>query len=148
MKRPTSHSSSSDTEHFSLSGGCIASTISSRNLPTSASPPSTLQILQQQSSTQMVFLRSKTEVKHILSQSSRRLKELLDDELFWLFIKSKLERLHLRKCTFDPYYSVSFSNILKFLKSEHLSKSYFRFAFQFNDYITQWDLYDEVSNPC
>jgi hypothetical protein len=152
MKRSTSYPDSYDIEPRSLSTNSNESAISSRVLSTPAPPPQIPQIPLQQSFAQMVSLKSKAEVEQALSQSPEGPKELLldkiclDDELFWLLIKSKLEKVHLQNCTFDPQDSISFSNILKFLKSRHLLKSPFRFAVQFNGYTTQWDLFDEDSN--
>ena len=143
--------SSTNGPSLSLASPTTTTISSSRDL-ISTPPLSTPQTPQQPSFIQIIPLQTKDEVKLTLSQPPGVLKELfldriyLDDELIWLLIESKLERLYLQNCTFDINGPDNFAHILEYLISTNSSKPYFRFVVQSNDYMTQWILYKESSN--
>ena len=124
---------------------------SSTEEPTSDPLLSTLQTPQQPSFTRRIHLRTKDEVRLTLSQPPGVPKEFLldkiclDDELIWLLITSKLERLYLRNCTFNSHDPVGFGHILNFLIYRHSSEASFVVAVQFDDFTSQWILYDRLS---
>ena len=130
--------------------GPSASTTSSFSLATSAPSLPLLQTPQRQDSIPRTPLRSKAEVKQVLYQHPVDSKELfldgvcLDDELVWLLIRSKLEKLLLQNCSFDPRGSVNFGHLFRFLARVNPSETCFRFATQFKNCTTQWVLYDEM----
>jgi hypothetical protein len=150
----SSSSSTSSTVSTALqsSTSSTASTTPSSKESTSDPSSSSSEILQQQSFIQKVPLRTKDDVKQALSPALGRPKEFLldgigfDDELIWLLFGAKLERLFLKKCTFDSCNSFRINDILEFLKHGHPLKSCFKFAVQFNDCTTEWILCDEFSN--
>ena len=121
-------------------------------MPTPASLSSTSKISRQRNPVKHVRLRSGVDAVQTLTRLPKGLKELyldeicLNDELTWFLIESRFERFLLRNCTFDPNSSTGFWKVLEFLAHGSSSKSCFRFNVQFNDWITQWTLYDESSS--
>ena len=155
---PTNEPSSPTNEpssptNYSSPTNSAASTTSSCNSSSLIPLPPTLQISQGLNSTQMVPLRTKDEVKLVLSLPSGAPKELLldgiclDDELCWLLIESRLERVHLQKCTFGSDGPHNFDYAVEFLLGVNSLKHRSRFSVQFNDCTTQWILYDAPCAP-
>ena len=142
-KGSSSKKRSSPFADFSLPTNSTEMTISSPRKPTSASSSSIPETAQQQATIQKMTLQSRNEVMQTLSQTPRNLKELhlegisLDDELFWLLVKSNLEWLCLRNCVLDSNSSTAVTPILEFLKYGRPLNPPFRFAVQFNNRTTQ-----------
>ena len=172
MDRSTSQQNSPDTKLYSSLASFVTSIIpwlrdsnSSANKPPSSSTshttsdtpssrdpistPSSPEISPQQNTTRMVPLQVDAIVERTLLQPTNGFREStfirvhLNDVLIWNLVKLNLEKLHLQNCTFDP--NGHFVSILKFLKCRHPSKSCFRFAIQFNGFVTHCTLSDEFS---
>lgn len=135
---------------FSSTCSTILTTSPSSEL-TSAHDTSISETPLKQTPTNIGALRSKELVKQVLLQHAKNLGELvidgvyLDEELFWLLIKSKLRRVHLQTFTFDPNSLYYFEHAYQHLSGTNYSNYYFRLAVQFNDYAVKWILYKGFS---